>query len=77
MAHSSELFNGSHDTGMFVDDEPTKAEVSSQKTDKIASELGSKAAAMTDIELEWGPARRRPDAPTFETEPPEGLSWSA
>lgn len=74
MAHSSELFNGSHDTGMFVDDEPTAAETSAPVKEEVASTLGAQAAAMADIVRDWGPARRRPEAPTFEA---EGPSWSA
>lgn len=78
MAHSTELFHGSHDTSVFVEDEQIIDEATEQNekpTDTVTSPLG--AAAMSDIAREWGPARRRPDAPKYETPTPAELTWSA
>lgn len=77
MAHSSELFHGSHDSAMFAEETPGIEVPVDRTDDNVATSLGATARTLSDIEREWGPARRRPDAPKHETPIPEDLSWSA
>lgn len=73
MARKIEFYEGSHGG---TDISELNVETPHEPTNRQERSLGAAALPVHDIELEWGPARRR-DALVHEIETPDGLTYSA